>query len=355
MPSPYSAHRLPRCPAWLPGALLLLGLVLAPVAWAAAESLHCAVCGKAITGQYLKANGKAYCSQACLDKTLPHCAVCSKLLNGPYLTANGKAYCSKECLNTTAPKCEICGVAVVDGGSIKGHFFCKQHLAAPRCTICLLPTDEHATKLPDGRLLCPACQATAITTTAAAEALYVKAQQDVRLVTGLEQAAPPLHLVWADELAKLMPASIKIEDHMTERGLYVRNELTMTQKTGDWGDIVDTKTTRTINLLLGQSPAQFRISAAHELTHDLTAEQFHAFTDAPTWVQEGICQFVAAQVARQLGANDVLKAIADSPDSVYGPGYRYFVKLAGTHGWPAIQQWMATADVKKLPAKCPEK
>ena len=69
-----------------------------PVTTAGAAAPECTVCGTAIRGRYLTANGKDYCSERCLARTRPLCSVCKRRCGPEYLTSGDRAFCSRHCL-----------------------------------------------------------------------------------------------------------------------------------------------------------------------------------------------------------------------------------------------------------------
>ena len=71
-------------------------------------------------------------------------------------------------------------------------------------------------------------------------------------------------------------------------------------------------------------------------------------------MEEGLCQYVAANVARRYKAPNALRAIEEMPDEVYGDGYRYFAAKLGPNNWPGAIAWLRSTKVEVLPSKPPK-
>lgn len=97
----------------------------------------------------------------------------------------------------------------------------------------------------------------------------------------------------------------------------------------------------------------FRVAAVHELMHDLIHENFPHIEQGPLWLQEGICQYAAADFCRRKVYTDNLYAIEHAPDPDYGDGYRYVANVVGLQGWRGLRKWMESLDVSTLPEKAP--
>ena len=346
----------PPAPARRVAARGLLALVLlVAVGAGAAEALRCSVCGKVITGEYLKTEKGVYCSKACLATTLPRCSVCGRTIDGEHLVMNGAAYCSRACMETRLPHCEICGKALDKAFRLGTHTFCETHAAGPKCWKCQLPFAS-GSKLKDGRYVCAACDHGSLYDVAAAKPYLNQARHEVWRITGYRSPTlPALELVGIDDFARIgnsTPAS-----GMIQRGLY-RRETEITTERNLFGRVrkQSEQTTETIYVLYGLDAKEFVATAAHELTHDLLAETFPQIGEkTPAWVQEGICQYVSAAVCLLNGYYDQLKAIEDSPDPDYGGGYRFFKDKFGDGHWSSVAKWIAIADLAAQPKQPPGK
>ena len=333
--------------------LLVCVMTLTLACPALAAVLRCDTCGKKITASYLKTNGKAYCSQECLEKALPKCASCGKPLTGKHLRWRGNHYCSRTCLEKDLPKCELCGKPLQRAYKINGHIYCEHDAQRPRCDTCGLPFIR-GHEFADGRLACASCYPDLILSDTQARPLFLTAQRELRAVTGYTSTSlPALQLVGADSLRER-------SDHtpmhgMTQRGLYDRHVVVTTTK-NIFGKIIDRKekVRETVYILYGLTSHAFLATAIHELTHDLIAECYPEIArKTPAWVEEGICQYLAAEVCRKHGYDHVLAEIASNPDPDYGDGYRYFHRAFGPGHWQDIVRWLETVRPEHLPKTAP--
>jgi hypothetical protein len=340
--------------SYLRAGALVFALVVMAGAVAFAETLRCSVCHRVIKGEYLKANGRVFCSNVCFEKSLPKCPVCGRRVKGAHPVADGVHYCSDKCYEATLPQCEICGRHIRRGMEINGHMYCEEHSKLPRCAHCGLPS-ARSFKLEDGRHLCRKCVDDVVFDFAEAEKLYRQAQLEVLKATRLRSPTlPRLELAWMTDIRKRL--SYDTDSGMVQRGLYTRT-VTTTQRTNLFGRVLEEKkdVDETVYLLYGMSPEKVLVTAGHELTHDLIAEEFPEIRDdAPLWVEEGICQYVAALICRQKGYGEILEDIESCPDSVYGDGYRYVKRHAGANNWPALVYWIRTNDLSQLPKRAPK-
>ncbi len=337
------------------GARHLRRLALFAALWLACSGFSCpgaapvcSVCGRTIQGKYLKAAGGPFCSRTCFERTLPKCSICARPISGEYLRHQGKKYCSERCFRKVLPKCEICAVPLRRVTIIDGHRFCEKHAKGPACLHCGLPFRK-GVKLADGRRVCAACRPRLIFGRRPAEARFREAVEAVEDVTGYRSATlPPFRLVGVDELP---PRNGRNPGERTqERGRYRRETETREQR-NLFGKVTKREVTvkEEILILYGLSKTEFMATAAHELTHEMISERFpRADADrVPDWVEEGVCQYVAALVCRLLpGFEEELAAIENSPHAVYGDGYRRLKTRFGIANWAGVRQWMRTGDLR---------
>ncbi len=330
---PTSTRRI----AWRWARLSLLGVFLvAALAWAEAT---CTVCGKAIQGAFLQAGGQTFCSTECYRTTLPTCTVCGKRIEGAHLVRETQHFCSETCFRSTLPTCAVCAQPLRESFRIGNRTYCKVHAEGPRCDACNLPVAKGQT-LPDGRVVCSDCRPTLVFEAKQAAPLYARAGQVLALVLGQPlPAAPPLLLVGSDQL----PAHGSLDPTVSVRelGRYLRDSQTTTRR-NLFGRVVseETRANRRVLILGGLPPDRFISTAAHELTHDLLAERYPAFEQAPSWAAEGVCQYAAALVCRRLGYGERVAEIEAADDAVYGAGYRYMTTHFGAGGWAQLSRWL---------------
>lgn len=332
--------------------LWFAAMVFLPVTLAAAAT--CAVCGAEITGRYVTSQGRAFCSRRCYETTLPRCAHCRRRISGKHTIAEGKRFCSQRCLESILPRCERCGKATQATTAIKGHVYCRTCGHGTRCDSCSLPFRE-GVRLADGRALCAGCKRDGVFGRQAALPLYRRARAELRDLTGRHaEAIPTLRLVNQRELRTV--AKLSYVEGGSMRGYYDRETTTRTSRNG-LGQVVgqEREVSRAVLILSGLLPDEFLATAVHELTHDWLADYCPQVKQGPTWLEEGLCQFAAAEVCRKHGLKDALASIANSNDAVYGDGYRYVAVAAKAQGrpggWRGAMEWLAGVDPKRLPLR----
>ena len=319
-----------------------------------AGTTRCATCRNVVEGRYIKVGAKAYCSKKCYHASLPGCATCRKPITGRYLKHKKKNFCSQACLDAVLPKCTICGKAVQNYVLIGGHVYCERDAAGARCDACSLPMTK-GSELADKRVLCERCSGRVVMDRKTAKSIYKRARREVEALTGYSfKGLPKLKLVGREK----MPAARKgtpVRD-VQERGYYLREEQIDTYRDGR-GRLLRTekKVTETIHLLYGLTPDELLCTAGHEFTHALQARSLPGLhAKAPEWLKEGICQYVAAAIARKHHYAEELESIEKSSHPAYGRGYRYLKKRFGKNNWKGLSAWLRNVDAAKLPRNLPE-
>lgn len=184
---------------------------------------------------------------------------------------------------------------------------------------------------------------------------YERAQRQLEAWTSLKiGTVPELVLVDQDEMKQISKELRKTESPISLRGLYSR-QLMMTKQGlfGTWQED-PAMAQEKIYIVDYLSDTVFRVTATHELMHDLIHEHFPRLEDTPLWVHEGICQQAAAELCRRRNYRDTLFGITENTDPDYGDGYRYINSLMGFEGWNALRRWMETVDVTALPETAPK-
>ena len=328
--------------------LVLVGVLLwAVLAYAGPPT--CSLCGRQIAGKYLVADDKHFCGKECYEKTLPPCDVCGKRLTGKYVTAGTKRFCSGKCFESQLPTCEICARPLRQAVLLNGHVYCERHANRPACSSCLLPMTS-GDKLPDGRMICNKCRPSVIVSADEGNVHYLRAQQEVLRVTGLRSVSrPPLELVGLEQ----MPQQRKIGNaRLVQRGQYRRTTNTQTKTLLGWTLSETSRVREGVLILYGLLPGDFLATAAHELTHDLLAEFFPQVAESgPAWLEEGVCQYVAAIVCRRNGFTAQVEDIENCRHPENGDGYRYCKKRFGDDDWRKCVEWLRRVDLKELPRK----
>jgi hypothetical protein len=351
--------------------IVLLAVVLCLAAAAAApaalaDDITCSACGTAIHGEYLVLDGKAYCSQDCLDTVLPSCAACGRAIRGSHLTLNGKSYCDRDCLARDLPACDICGQPV-EGGyyESKGKTYCSEacyNLSLPRCEACGEPmrawleiegrrychtcASERrcdacghpgpSISLRDGRRICTECWKTAVVKQQDAEQLFrmVRKRMDRALDLATDNEIE-FQLVSRDDLLRISNGASSGRElgyyhyqaettttYLTTRDRRGREERRVA------GERTDEK--YRIYILYGLPEKRLMEVAAHELAHDWMRANLPRIK-APIF-EEGFAEYVAWLINGRFGHEELQKRIEENTDPVYGDGFKMMQGLAQRHG-----------------------
>ncbi|MFA7230589.1 MAG: hypothetical protein WC071_04915 [Victivallaceae bacterium] len=314
----------------------------------AAAALECTVCHKKIKGNFLKSNGRIYCSQDCFNKTLPTCAACGKVCSREYFQKDNKFYCSKACLSTTLPHCSCCGKAFSKGVIFKGvegeKVFCPECANKPKCFSCTMPGD--CKTLNDGRYICNNCAETAILEQVDADKIFSEVREcmkrDLNIVTDHQIN---FLLIDVETMKKRSPDYAPGQ----ELGLYTY-ECTVKTVTSVKYSLIRGKQENTesyktnvqysIYLLYGIPKKKFIEVCAHELAHDWMQERYPAIKDLK--IKEGWAEYIAALVNTLYGQSKMNERMEKSNDGIYGAGYhaiKDYIRLHGEDGlWTYLEK-----------------
>lgn len=321
----------------------------------ARKANRCEVCGGKLPRNHWNYDGRICCSQICVDRLRPQCSVCKKTIHGSHFTSGEQIYCSQACIDTTLPKCEICATPIHRGYTVTRHQYCETCVEkSPVCFSCGLPA-AYPAKLEDGREICNRCMRWAVKTQKTAQRNYDLALRHLQAWTSTELASvPKLELVDRNRMRQLSQDIRKTDSNVSIRGLYSRQVTVTSRKLfGIWKEHTSEEN-ETIYIVDHLHDEVFRAAALHELMHDLIHEHYARLESAPLWVHEGICQQAAAEYCRRRNHVDILHGITECEDPDYGDGYRYFNRLTGFRGWPALKRWMETVEVESLPETAPK-
>lgn len=299
-------------------------------------------------------DGKPCCSTRCVDALRPRCSVCNQMITNGGIRSNLKLFCSNACLERTLPRCDLCKLPFRNGYAITSHVYCENcEKDSPRCFSCGLPA-AHATRLQDGREICPLCMRWAVNDIEIAQKHYERALRQLQAWTSLRlETVPALALVDRTTIHNLSSTIRKTDSPVSVRGLYSRQVTRTTQFMLGFKKKETVETEEQIYIVDHLHDAVFRVAAMHELMHDLIQEHFPKFKDAPQWVEEGICQQASAEYCRLRHYTDILYGIEHCTDPDYGNGYQYIKQQVGVGGWPALKRWMENVDVSALPETAP--
>ena len=307
-------------------------------------AMYCSVCKKQIKGSYLKYGDKIFCSQSCLDKTLPKCAICGKTCNGGF-QKDGKYYCSKACLEKTMPKCALCGKPFSSGmlfstNGKDGPVYCAECAKKPKCFACCLPND--CEQLSDGRYICRNCKASAVFN----EEMALQIFNDVRkrMYEDLGYSTPHDIEFYATD-AKNLESKSKSYSPGQELGLYVCNFTmnTVTKTKVGWNLKTEEKTEQyksnekfTVYVLYGLPRKKLIEVCGHELAHDWMQENFPKTQDIK--LKEGWAEYIATRINDLFGQSEMNKRMEENQDKIYGDGYRMVKDFVRQNGIENIGQ-----------------
>jgi len=273
-------------------------------------SHYCSLCGQRLKDSFYTVTSSRDISRRalviCADcfSSAPRCCFCGQPM-AEKLAQHGVCV---GCL-ASAQRCHACGKPVREGIELQDgtdRIFCLTCVQTlPVCLACRAPVDGRGCRLPDGRVRCHVCNASAIDDPGQAQALYMEVQDIAARQLDLALSIPtPLVLVDSGQLQAVLQTIGS--DHPSEtkqlRGVYARKGLK-----------------RGIYVESGLPRVQMIEVIAHELGHAWQAERKPLLSD-PVLV-EGFAEWVAYKVLDVLGettAQDIMLKRTD----VYGQGLR---------------------------------
>ncbi|NQZ71007.1 MAG: hypothetical protein HRT89_23395 [Lentisphaeria bacterium] len=315
----------------------------------------CDACDRTIKGRYVTAGNKTYCNRTCFNKTLPKCKYCKKTLTCKFYRENdGSALCQR-CHKKKMPTCMHCSKKVTAWVTTAGNILCKPCSKKTRCDECHLPSKKMRT-LRDGRHVCGTCEKVAIYDLQRAIIVYKRARKELKAMTGYQTAkSPRLVMCYRDELMKKLNSTRKLDTtHGMVRGYYHYAE--RIEQTSIAGKVIKEKKEikKSIYVLRGMTKQHLILTCIHEHMHDVIRMKFTRLEDVPLWVNEGICQYISAILARDYSMKKELVEIETQADPVYGDGYRYFRKRLGANNWKGLVKWMKTIKLSAIPKSAPK-
>ena len=325
--------------------LLFLLFALVPPSLQA-NSIRCTICGKLIRGQYLMADGKAYCSRNCFDKTLPKCAGCGKVLRENSFQYKGRHYCSINCMKQVLPKCDSCHQPIAGKYGIyetptgQKRMLCHRCSLLSRCFACDLP--GRTNRLPDGRYLCEACAGEAIRDRKEAESLFQEVREKTEALLG-ERIRCPLRLHVVDYPTLRKVTDIPLDETAIELG-YCRCNM-LERKTGNISEIIGYRCD--IYLLDTLPRWRFIEIASHELAHHWQYHKFPYLKTEPRKIPEGFAEYISSLVNIACQQEHLNKAKLERRDFIYGSGYKLFLGIAEQGGLPAVFRFLKQQERKE--------
>lgn len=285
------------------------------------QGIKCTKCNKLIEGEYfILGNGKYH--SECLQRNSENCASCSQPIQGKYYVKDNKKYHSKCFTDNISEKCDVClepivGKYLLDSHGNKYHNSHKNSI--PKCDNCNRIISKKTTsggkKYSDGRDMCNLCFNKAITG-------YLNVQ---RLLNSV--------------LLELGRIGIKVDNSNIKIEVADRNKLRNVAKgsystamKGYCSTLIKTTTIGvvksvdkffTIYVLDGIPNEYLASTIAHELMHVWFIQNTNS--NHSSLLTEGSCNYASylylkSQYNRL--SNEVIKALDNDPDHVYGDGYR---------------------------------
>ena len=354
-------------------AIIIFVLLIGTLAMASGQ-LKCSICGKTITGQYLKFDdGSVYCME-CVNK-YPACSICKKpspnttVFNGEHICRDclikldrcsfcgqpltGKFYtypdlhlklCPK--CNSEVPRCDICGrpdlnlirvgekrickscfdkadYCHICGNPIQGEYmwfdndstklFCSSCVDKyPRCASCGAPAGKYSRTLEDGRVLCGDC--------------YKKGYFDADKVKHIKERV----LVYLDNhfnmtLDHKVRYSLQGQDYIVNKSNGISGDLNgLFYSKGDKFEIY---------VLYGLREKDLYQVVPHEIAHAWAAENLRE--DLTLEEAEGFAQWIAYYALKHFGFHDHSETLLVG-DNEYARGLRMMLDIEKKGGRSAV-------------------
>jgi hypothetical protein len=204
-------------------------------------------------------------------------------------------------------RCDLCGALLVFAAitTPSGAVFCPSHQDLPNCQLCGAP-------FRGGGTFCTVCAATTVNTQDQVRLLLPKAREVLRTM-GIV-LSQPVHVQLVDKA------------RMDAMGVHESGKVAgMTMVRG--------RCVTEILVVAGLSEMEFGAAVAHEVMHAWMVQ--NRFPRVDPKVEEGLCQTVAYRWLRdQLDphAATLRYSIDNSPDPVYGVGFRMVKDAVKRHG-----------------------
>ena len=276
----------------------------------------CASCNKSISGQQFLVFADRPYHQNCLK-----CRGCGLAITGSYIKHNGGAWHSRCYKYQHHPRCSVCRKPLTRRYLVDfwGNSYCITHKDFANCASCGRIVCENLTsggmQYPDGLLICGLCGLHGVATQERADKLMNEMRSALASVgLKLNSAQAPITLCGRDELHESSR-----HDFHNERPILGLARWTTTTS----GGRVIARTFKDILIQKNLPEEHFRTVAIHELTHAWFF--YNNYRDLPLEVEEGMCvlmEYIWLKSQKTLDAKYRRTIIAQSPDPVYGDGFR---------------------------------
>ena len=261
-----------------------------------------------------------------------------------YMVSNGKVFCSRPCYIQTLPECTICGKRSFTGGiyALDHSFFaCTDCMKFPRCFSCMIPTPS-GTPLSGGRVICPSCGRTAVSSPAQAQSIFNEVRNTMRFSLGIVTKHPILFAL-TDPLT-LHQLSGARSAQLVEQGLYHYNVDVERVTTRDYlgrkvGENLYKKNETVRIYVLDHLPRnRMEHVMAHELTHDWMTAFYPGIRE--DWIKEGVAEYIAWRYNQYKKRNKLNSRVENNPDPVYGGGFRRIRKMVRNRGFDGLKKFL---------------
>jgi hypothetical protein len=292
------------------------------------EHFRCAACRTVIENEFIENDGGYYHATCYQETVLPRCAVCDQPLTGKYMQAEGSNY-HRQCYDEKiARRCAVCdqpihGKYILD---YWGNSYHKEHENnVPKCDYCSRFIADNLTgggyEYGDGRKVCGLCYQIALSNLDDVRVLFEEVRRRMeKYDLTIPLTKIPLRLVDRRQMQRISPEGNRDVTGFThlERS-YVNDKVASAEYE--------------ILLLTGMPRYLFISTAAHELMHVWIHE--YGGQGLPEDVVEGSCNYASSMILNEFSGERAgfrLQNLQESPDPVYGGGYRKIREYVNRYG-----------------------
>ena len=279
--------------------------------------MKCRGCQKPLSNQFVKAFGHVW-HQSCFL-----CGYCKKPVTGQYLKKDNQPWHPRCYQSVFIPDCAVCQKPLPERylQDYWGNRFCLSHKKYATCTSCNRivcgPVTNGGMRFPDGLMICNLCAANGVTTNNRAQTLANEMRAALKeLGLNLYNANTPVRIADRDELH-----SHSRHDNHDEHPLLGLAKWSTTFA----GKRIISRDFQEI-LVQGNLPEEhFRTVLIHELGHAWFFYNNPKGKKIPLQQEEGICVLLEYLWLRKQKTDDArfrMKIIKESPDPIYGDGFR---------------------------------
>ncbi len=274
----------------------------------------CGGCNRPIIGNYTYfPELKLKLCEKCA-RTLPRCNLCGR--PGKNLIKVGDEYFCRACLNRT-PFCHICGEPIkgeylwFDGDETRKY--CRNCVYKyQKCADCGAPVGENSTRLADNRVLCHDCYKSA----------YFDPQQ---VSTIKKKVLAAMESILGMKIKHKIRYSLQGRDFINKKSEGISGDLN--------GLFYCRNDTFEIYVLYGLRQKDLFQVIPHEAAHAWAVENLRA--DLTLEESEGFAQWTAYHILNRFGYGDFSKTLTEG-NSVYAKGLRMMLEIEKNGGFQAV-------------------